>query len=409
MIKKIPVALLEPGMFVSDFNAGWLDHPFTLNSKLMNDEADVAKVRAAGIKELYIDTERGRDVGAPAPSAAEAEQASHAEVREVAATLRPAAPAAPARVSVAEEMNRARAAFSEATRVIKGLMEDVRLGRQVEIAQARPTVEKITASVLRNANAMMVMRRLHTLDEYTFLHSVSCCAMLATFGKVLELDLGKIHDIALGGLIQDIGKMRVAGALLQKPSKLSDDEFKHVKSHVLLGADIMRQTPGIPPLALDVLEQHHERFNGSGYPRSLKGEAISLAGRMGALVDVYDAITSDKVYGRGLPPAKAVQRLFEWAKDGVFDPALTQVFLKSIGIYPVGSLVRLESGRLGVVLAQAENNLLAPLVRVMYDAKRQHYLPPEEIDLSRPSAQGERIIGYENAEAFGIDLARFLG
>jgi HD-GYP domain-containing protein (c-di-GMP phosphodiesterase class II) len=290
-------------------------------------------------------------------------------------------------------------------------MEDVRLGRQIEIAKTQPTVEKIAASVLRNSNAMMVVRRLHSLDEYTFLHSVSVCGMLASFGKVLELDIGAIHDIALGGLIMDIGKMRVAAALLRKPTKLSDEEFKHMKSHVILGADIIRMTPGIPPLALEVLEQHHERYDGSGYPKGLKGDEISRVGKMAAIVDVYDAITSDRVYGKGMSPAKAVQRMFEWAKNGQFDPELTQIFLKSIGIYPVGSLVRLESGRLGVVLAQSENNLLTPLIRVMYDARRQHYIPPVEVDLGKPVGAGgaDRIVGYENAESFGIDLQRFLG
>lgn len=235
--------------------------------------------------------------------------------------------------------------------------------------------------------------------------------MLASFGKVLEMELNTIHDIALGGLIHDIGKMRVAIALLNKPAKLSDEEFKHMKSHVLLGSDIIRMTPGIPPLALEPLELHHERHDGSGYPKGLKGDEISIVGRMTAIVDVYDAITSDRVYGKGMSPAKAVQRLFEWAKQGLFDPELTQVFLKSIGIYPVGSLVKLESGRLGVVLAQGENNLLTPLVRVMYDAKRQHYIAPEDVDLSRSlgSGGGDRIVGYESPDAFGIDLSKFMG
>lgn len=409
MIKKIPVALLEPGMYVSDFNASWLHHPFPMNSKRMEDDSDVTKVRDAGIREVYIDTSRGRDVGDAAPTAAEAEAALQSEVRQMAETLRPTA--VPPRTSMLEEMNRAKVAFTEATRIIRNLMDDVRLGRQVELAHAKPTVEKITASVLRNSNAMLAVRRLHSLDDYTFLHSVSVCGMLASFGKVLDMDIGTIHDIALGGLIHDIGKMRVVTALLNKPTKLSEEEFKHMKSHVVLGADIMRQTPGIPPLALEPLELHHERHNGSGYPRGLKGEEISRVGRMAGIVDVYDAITSDRVYGKGMSPAKAVQRLFEWAKQGLFDPELTQIFLKSIGIYPVGSLVRLESGRLGVVLAQAENSLLTPLVRIMYDARRQHYLPPEDVDLARPVGSGgaDRIVGYENPRTFGIDLARFMG
>ena len=407
MIKKIPVNLLKPGMYVSDFNAGWLHHPFVRNSMKIASDEEVAKVLAAGIRELYIDTERGLDVGDGVPTAVEARQETEKQVEQFAASTRPAAPEP--RVSLADEMRRAQATFGEATRIIKGIMEDIRLGRQIEVATAKPTVEKIAASVLRNSNAMMTMRRLKNIDDYTFLHSVSVCAMLTSFAKVVEMDLQAIHDLALGALLHDVGKMRVVNAVLNKPAKLTDDEYRHMKSHVVLGSDIIRQLPGVPSLALEPLELHHERFDGSGYPKGLKGEAIPLVGRMTAIVDVYDAITSDRVYRRAMSPAAAVQKLFEWSQFH-FDPALVQVFLKSIGIYPVGSLVKLESGRLGVVIEQAENNLLTPRVRVMYDGRKQHYVNPEVVDLAKPLGAGgaNRIVGYENPEKLGIEIARFL-
>lgn len=408
MIKKIPVRSLEPGMYVSDFNAGWLHHPFTFNSMMISTEAEVTKVVAAGIRELYIDTARGRDVGDGVPTASEAQRETAQAVEKMAeAAPTPLAPEP--RVSLAEEMSRARQAFGEAVRIIRGLMDDVRLGRQVEIASTRPTVEKIVASVMRNSNAMMTMRRLKSLDDYTFLHSVSVCTMLVTFAKVIEMELNVIHDLALGGLIHDIGKMRVAQAVLNKPARLTDDEFRHMKSHVVLGSDLVRQLPGIPALALAPLELHHERFDGSGYPKGLKGEQISTVGRMAAIVDVYDAITSNRAYRKAISPAAAVQKLFEWSKDH-FDPEMTKVFLKSVGIYPIGTLVRLESGRLGVVVEQSESHLLTPVVRVMYDGRRQHYISPEDVDLSRSMGAGgaDHIVGYEQAEKLGIDVARFL-
>lgn len=407
MIKKIPVKLLEPGMYVTDFNAGWLSHPFARNSMMVNSDSDVAKVHAAGIRELFIDTERGKDVGSQVPTAEEAEKLIKAEVRSFAESSKPTAP--PLRVSLAEEMAKANGAFTEATRIVRGLMDDIRLGKQVDLAATKPTVEKITASVLRNSNAMMTIRRLKSLDDYTFLHSVSVCGMLASFAKVLDMALPAIHDIALGGLIHDVGKMRVAMAVLHKPAKLSPEEYRHIKSHVVLGSDLMRQTPGVPSLAMEVLEQHHERYDGSGYPKGLKGEEISRVGRMSAIIDVYDAITSARVYGKGLSPAQAVQKLFEWSKFH-FDPELMQIFVKSIGIYPVGSLVKLESGRLGVVIAQSDSHLLTPTLRVMYDAKRQHYITPEVLDLAKPIGAGgaDRIIGYELPEKLGIEVSRFL-
>lgn len=406
MIKKISIAQLKVGMFVSDFNAGWLEHPFVLNSMLMESEVHLQKVRKAGIRELYIDTDKGMDVG-DAPTAQEAEQVVRQEMERQTAGTAPANSGA--RVSLAEEMHRARNTFNEATRIIRALMEDARLGRQVDLASARPAVEKIAASVMRNSNALMTMRRLQHHDDHTFLHSVGVCTMLTTFGKVMNMEEQVLHDIALGGLIHDVGKMRVSMGVLNKPAQLSAEEYVHMKSHVTLGTDIMRRTPGIPPLALEPLEQHHERYDGSGYPRGLKGDEISQVGRMAAIVDVYDAITSNNLYRKAMTPAAAIQKMFEWSKFH-FDPALTQIFVKSMGIYPVGSLVRLESGRLGVVLEQDEKNLLTPRLKVIYDSRRNYYIQPEVLDLSRPlgAGGGDRILSYEIPEKWGIDLSRFL-
>lgn len=407
MIKKIPVDRLLPGMFVSDFNAAWLHHPFPFNSRLMEGEDDIRRVHEAGIRELYIDTARGLDVpGGDAPTAAEAAQAIQDEVVRMATA---SAPVMPQRTTLAEEMGRARNTYAEATRVIRRLMEDARLGNALAIEPVRGTVEKVTASVLRNPNAMVTIRRLQAVNEYTFTHSVGVCAMLACFGKIAGMSLPDIHDLALGGLLHDIGKARVQPAVLNKPSRLNEEEFIHIKSHVVLGVDLVRQMPGISPLVLAPVERHHERFDGSGYPVGLKGDALDMAGRMAAIVDVYDAMTSDKVYAPGVSPALAVQKLFEWSRHH-FDPELTQLFLKQVGIYPVGTVVRLESGRLGVVIAQSETHLLTPVVRVMYDIRRQHYVPVEDIDLSRPlgAGGGDRIVGVEQPERYGVDINRFL-
>lgn len=406
MIKKIRVSQLRPGMYVSDFNAGWLAHPFALNSMRIDSDAAVQQVLDAGIRELFIDTARGLDLD-DAPTRQEAAAATEREVETLAAATRPAAER---RVTLAEELARARGSFSEATKLVRGVMEEIRLGRQPEIDALRPMVEKIAGSVFRNSNAMLTMRRLKHFDDYTFLHSVGVCTILTGFCHSLEYDTTRIHDLALGALLHDCGKMRINLGVLNKPARLSDDEFLHVKSHVMLGADLLRQLPGMSPVAFEPVEQHHERYDGSGYPRRLKGEEISEAGRMTALADVYDALTSTRVYRGALSPAEAIRRLFEWSKHH-FDPQLMQAFVKSIGIYPVGTLVRLESERLGVVVEQREKSLLTPVVRVMYDARRRYYLPPEDVDLSRPlgAGGGDRIVGHEAPEQWDIDVSRFLG
>lgn len=406
MIKKIPVDQLKPGMYVSDFNAGWLDHPFTFNSMKITGEDQVKKVFAAGIKELFIDTSKGLDAS-HAPTIHEAAAETRAHLEKAIEAPKPLMPER--RVSLAEEMTRARSTFSDATKIVRSVMDDIRLGKQPEMEAIKPMVERITSSVVRNSNAMMTMRRMQNHDDYTFLHSVSVCTMLVTFAKAAGMEEA-IHDMALGALLHDMGKMRVNMAILNKPSKLSDDEYKHMKSHVVLGQDLLRQMPGIPAMAFEPLELHHERYDGSGYPKGLKGEEISRVGRMAAIVDVYDAITSDRVYRKAMNPAAAMQRLFEWSKFH-FDPALTQIFVKSVGIYPIGSLVKLESGRLGVVVEQQEEHLLTPVVRVIFDTKRECTLAAEDVNLAKPMGSGgaDRIVGVEDPAKWGLEVARFMG
>jgi HD-GYP domain-containing protein (c-di-GMP phosphodiesterase class II) len=406
VIKKIAVKQLRTGMHVSDFNAGWLEHPFVLNSMKIDTDEQIAKVLASGVKELFIDTDRGLDVG-DAPTREEAAAVIERQLERVAETEKPAAPER--QISLAEEMSRAKNTFTDATKIIRGVMDDVRLGRQIELGTSKAIVEKITNSVVRNSNAMMTMRRLKSMDDYTFLHSVSVCTMLTTFARAVDMDVATIHDVALGALLHDVGKMRVNLALLNKPSKLSEEEFRHMKSHVVLGSDLLRQMSGVPKMAFEPLELHHERFDGSGYPNGLKGMEISQVGRMSAIVDVYDAITSDRCYHTPLTPADAIRKLFEWSKFH-FDPALVQIFVKSVGIYPIGTLVRLESGRLGIVIEQRENNLLTPVVRVVFDAKRDYYIAPEDLDLSKAMGAGgaDKIVGHESPAKWKIDVSRFM-
>lgn len=408
MIKKIGIEALRPGMFVSDFNAGWLDHPFLRNSLPISTEAQVAKVRSCGIRELFIDTERGADV-ADAPTHEEVAAETARQLHQLHAGPSPADQPPPRQppAPLASELPHARAAFSEATRIVHRVMDDIRLGRQVEVQALTPVVEKITDSVIRNPNAMLTMRRIKQRDDYTFLHSVSVCAILTSFARSLGMSLREMQAVALGGLIHDLGKVRVPQAILNKPGKLDDLEFEQMKQHVPFGLELVRDLPDLPPIAVEVLEMHHERYDGSGYPARRQGPAIGRYGRMAAIVDVYDAITSDRVYHKGMGPALAMQRLFEWSKFH-FDPDLVQAFIRSVGIYPVGTLVRLDSGRLGIVIEQREGQLLQPVVRIVFDTRHGHFLPPEDLDLAAARAGGERIAGHEPADKWPIDLQRFI-
>lgn len=399
MIKLIRIEQLTPGMYIHDLNCDWIDHDFVRNQFAVKDAATVERVRRVGVQEVYIDTARGSDVP-HAPSAEEAQ-------RELDATLDRIASAAPSRAdatTLAAEIVRARELQGEACLIVRDMMGDIRLGRQIELEKIEPLVENIVASIFRKADALLPLLRLKDHDGYTFQHSVSVCALLTSFARTLDLPLEVIREISIGALLHDVGKAKVPDAILNKPAKLTDAEFDKMKSHVVQSKIILMHTPGISQIALDVAAQHHERFDGTGYPNRLKGDEISLYGQMGAIVDVYDAITSNRVYHKGMAPTQALRKLLEWSKFH-FDPRLVHAFIRSVGIYPSGSLVRLASGRLAVVQEQCADNLLHPRVLVIFDAIGRRHVEPELIDLH---ASNESILEHEDFETWGIDPARWI-
>ena len=402
-IKKIVSARLEPGMFIHDLNCGWMDHPFLTTRFKLESERDLKKIVEAGIREVYIDTALGSDVG-DAPAAAEVLQELDRELSQVAET-ESAAP----RASTREELARAGKIHAEANLIMRSILNDVRLGRQVHVERMEPVVDKLAGSILRNSGALISLNRIKNKDEYTFQHSVSVATLLMAFCRGLAFDEETLRQAGIGGMVHDVGKMQTPDGILNKPGKLTDDEFAVMRHHVVASREILEVTPNISPTALQVAAQHHERYDGSGYPNRLKGDGISRIGQMAAIIDVYDAITSDRVYHKGLPPTEALRKLFEWSKFH-FNPELVHAFARVVGIYPVGALVRLESERLAVVVEQRESSMLQPLVRVVFDAKRNHYLKPEDVDLSRPMGKGgaDRIVGHESPETWRIEPMKFL-
>lgn len=399
MIKLIRIEQLTPGMFIHDLNCDWIDHDFVRSQFAVKDALTVERVRRVGVQEVYIDTARGGDV----PNAPSAEDAQ----RELDATLDRIA-AAPAShtddAALGAEIVRARRLRGEARDIVRSMMGDIRLGKQIELEKIEPLVENIVSSIFRQPNALLPLLHLKDHDDYTFLHSVSVCALLTSFARTLDLPREIIKEISIGALLHDVGKAKVPDHILNKPAKLTDAEFDKMKSHVVQSKIILMNTPGISQIALDVAAQHHERFDGTGYPNKLKGDEISLYGQMGAIVDVYDAITSNRVYHKGMPPTQALKKLLEWSKFH-FDPKLVHAFIRSVGIYPSGSLVRLQSGRLAVVQEQCADNLLHPRVLVMFDALKRTYLAPEVVDLH---ASNDCVLEHEDFEKWGIDPARWV-
>jgi len=401
MIKKVSKIDLRLGMFIHDLNCGWMEHSFLRNSFMLRKDSDLQKIMDSGISEVYIDTVKGIDASG-SPTLGEVQADLAARMLDLSSPKPPPG----GHTTHLEELGFAKKIQQEANKVIHSVLGDVRLGRQIQVERLQPVVAQITESILRNPGTLVSLGRIREGDTYTFQHSVSVCTLLVSFCHYLELSPEIIHEAGIGGMLHDIGKMRVPDHILNKPAKLTDEEFAIMKEHVTLGLEILRGTPGISRTVIQVAGEHHERFEGSGYPEQLRGGEISQLGRMAAIVDVYDALTSNRIYHKGMEPPAALTKLFEWS-DHHFDAELVQHFIQAIGIYPVGSLVKLASNRLGVVMEQSAQGLLSPKVRVMYDIPRGRRLSPVDIDLADPACD-DSIVCNEDPEVWGQNPFEYL-
>lgn len=403
MIKKISVNQLKPGMYVHDLNTGWLGHPFLTNSVRIKDESSIHKIINSGIRELYIDTRLGLDVS-DAPTQQEVDEKLQKELHEV-ATGTPQHNS----VAVNVELVRAEHIHQQAKDVIGNAFNDIKMGQQLHVDQVDIIVDQMLDSIMRNKDALGCLGLIRHKDAYLFEHSVNLGVLMVVFGKWLGYDRELLHKLGVGALLHDIGKIRVDNHLLNKKSRLDFDEYEKMKLHVDYTREILDATPGIDPLSIEVAGLHHERIDGSGYPLGLKGNEISPFGHMIAVIDVYDALTADRVYHQAIPPTSALKRLLEWSHHH-FDPTLVQQFIKCMGIYPVGSMVQLNTGQLGVVVEPGETDSLHPTVRIVYDAKREHFLAPQDRDLAALASRGvdEQIIGWINPSDYKINIRDFI-
>ncbi|MBX9713289.1 MAG: HD-GYP domain-containing protein [Pseudomonadaceae bacterium] len=396
MLKRIAVSDLCLGMYINEFCGSWMEHPFWKAKFVVDNDKDLQRIRDSGIDEVWIDVSKGLDLPAGMDAQSEAEVAAQVEESLLAVAVAPAVK----RVALDEEVQRAHKLCSRSKAAVVAMFSEVRMGQAIDAGHVVELVEEISASVLRHPNALISLARLKNSDEYTYMHSVAVCALMIALARQLGLAEEQVREAGMAGLLHDIGKMMIPDDILNKPGKLTDSEFDTVRSHPLAGGKILMDSQQVSAMVLDVCLHHHEKVDGSGYPHRLKGDQISLFAKMGAVCDVYDAITSDRPYKNGWDPAESIRKMAEWCK-GHFDDAVFKAFVKSVGIYPTGSLVRLESGRLGVVMDQHETSLLTPRVKVFFSAKSKAPIPQQIIDLAKLVGR-EKIVGRESQEEWNF-------
>jgi putative nucleotidyltransferase with HDIG domain len=398
MIKKIRIDQAVPGVYVHDFNCGWLHHPFLVNRFKLSTDKDVENILKYGIRELYIDTEKGLDVEA-APTKQQADSEIQTELDQL--SLPTANRGQPS--SLSDEIAKAKKLIGKAKRTTHRLMGDVRLGKQIEMNQVENIVEQMTESVLNNKDALISLLRIKTADEYTYTHSLAVSALCISFARHLDYDADQIRQIGIGGLLHDIGKMKVPADILNKPGPLTEKEFEIMKAHVKEGERILRESTNLDEQCTCVTVHHHERMDGTGYPEGLKGDQISVFGQIAAIVDIYDALSSERCYKGSMSPHAALRKLLEWSQS-YLNRELVEKFIVHVGIYPIGTLVRLKSGYIGVVIDQGERGLLTPLVRVVFDAIQNRPIEPFVIDLARHRqlANDDDIVACEGPEKWHV-------
>ncbi len=378
MDHKVNVAYLKTGMYVSNLDRPWIDTPFLLEGFLIEAEEDITILKHY-CDYVYIDTDRGISAShyieeAPRlktnPYLERFLQDNNKKVNYE--NIRPAK----------EELPAAQTALEGASNQVAHIMEDVKEGKNLDIKAVRGIVEPILDSIIRNSEAYIWLSMMQKKSSYTYSHSVDNCALAVAFGRFMGLPKKDLRTLAIGLLMMDMGNVRVPEGILNKEGRLTEAEYRIVKKHVEHSVEILRNTKGMNEDIVNIALTHHERFDGSGYPSALQGTQIPVYGRMAAIIDCYDAMTSKRPFSAAKSPYAALQNIYNW-RGSAFQPELVEQFLQCIGVYPTGSLVEMSNGEVGIVLEQNLTQRMRPKVMLILDEDKSQLTEYKTVDLAK--------------------------
>ena len=375
--RKVSVSELELGMYVAELDRPWVDSPFLFQGFTIETEEDLEKLRET-CKFVFIDEERAdggdRTIRLSMNARPDANpQRSRSEWQRIASEER--------RVSFQREFQRVYVTRARTRQYVDSLLADVRLGKAVDTDMAKAIVTELVDSITEDADTALWLTQLKNAHEYTAQHCINVSVLSIAFGAHLGYPKEQLRLIGLGALLHDVGKMKTPKEILDKPGRLTPEEFEVMKRHPIDGYEIMKSTNQIPAQALQIIRFHHERISGRGYPDGLQGDQISTAVLVTAICDVYDAMTSDRVYHHGIPADQGLNAMYQMAPSD-FGKELVQEFIKCVGIYPVGSMVELGTGAIGVVMTKDPHNRLRPVVMLLRDSQGRDYHPRRFVSLS---------------------------
>jgi HD-GYP domain-containing protein (c-di-GMP phosphodiesterase class II) len=377
MDSKVNVAFLKVGMYVSNLDRPWIDTPFLLEGFLIENENDLSVLIQYCVY-VYIDPDKGLSAEeyieeAPRlktnPALERFLQDNKRQVTYENTT------------KTKDELPQAQEALEGASNQVAHIMETVKEGKNLDITAVRGVVEPILDTIIRNSEAYMWLSMMQKKSAYTYSHSVDNCALAIAFGRHMGLPKKDLRTLATGMLMMDMGNVKVPEGILNKAGRLTDAEYRIVKKHVIHGVDILKQTKGMNDDIANIALTHHERFDGSGYPNSLFGTRIPVYGRMAAIIDCYDAMTSERPYSAAKSPYAALQNIYNW-RGTAFQPELVEQFLQCMGVYPTGSLVEMSNGEVAIVLEQNMTQRMRPKIMLILDEDKAHFLEYKIVDLA---------------------------
>lgn len=409
MTKRIHIDDLCPGMHIRKLDKSWLETPFFRHSMTVTSDAQIAKLRDSGVRFVDIEAEDAAEPEAVLPIPPLKEAVAQPAVVRHSTCDQEAAPAADSGDDYDHELPMAKKIYREAKQVVQRALNDARMGKEVNADAVSQVVIGLTDSMLRNADALTSLARIKCYDEYTFFHSVNAAVLGLSMGRSLGMDSDALHLLGMGSMLHDIGKMKIPVQILNKPGPLREFEFEIMKQHALRGAEILSKTTGLKEDVIRPALEHHERINGSGYPFGKKRDALTEFGLISSVVDVYDAVTSDRVYHKAMPPHEALRLLFSLGQKGHLDPSFVSRFIRCVGIYPVGSCVTLDTGEIGIIRQINHEDPLAPKIVLVKDADGKLFISPVELDLADPQpAHGKTIMSAVDPVQEGIDPHQYL-
>jgi len=381
MKKSVPVAELKMGMYVAELDRPWTETPFMFQGFYLETDEQLETLKQY-CKTVFVDSDPPKlaeplalkPLATPRPAARSgASQLDLSRIGKVRYVEQ---------APVEREVKQAEVAYKDTTKLASEAVEAVRAGRTLDAPRVEQAVRSMTESVLRNPDALLLFSQLKQKGDYTTSHAVDVAVYMTAFARFLQLPPEDISLLGYLGLLQDVGKTRLPTELLNKRNRLSEAEFAQAKQHVQYSVEILSETPGLPPGLAGLALLHHERQDGSGYPKGLKGRDVGLLGSIAGIVDTFDALTARRPYAEPVPPSAALSMLYKW-RGSFFDPVLIEQFIRCIGIFPLGSTVELNSGEIGIVIAQNLEKRLQPRVMVIRDAAGNPLKPQKLLDLSR--------------------------